>query len=198
MVWGGGCMGARVEGFGAEVAEAGPPGVSGGTAKSAGLRFSVPRGFHREPFELALEAGKGSGEIRYTLDGSVPTPTSALYGEPLVFSGTQRLRAVAFRGGRRVCVESAGEFHRLEGVPPPPEVRIGDLQPVRSTGFGHTYGGNVRYSGNTRPPQKDRSNSGQPLKVNRRSYPTGLGVHAPCAVMYALRPEWGRFVGLAG
>ena len=34
-------------------------------------------------------------------------------------------------------------------VPPRPDVRIGDLQPVRSVGFGHTYGGVVRYSGNT-------------------------------------------------
>jgi hypothetical protein len=79
-----------------------------------------------------------------------------------------------------------------------PDVALGDLKPVRSVGFGHTYGGQVRYSGNTRPPQKDTSNLGQPLKINRQTYAAGMGVHAPCALMYELKPEYQRFVALAG
>ncbi len=79
-----------------------------------------------------------------------------------------------------------------------PDVVIGDLKPVRNVGFGHTYSGNVRYSGNTKPPQKDKSNLGQDLKINRKIYQTGMGVHAPCALMYEIKPDYKRFVALAG
>lgn len=46
------------------------------------VAFSHERGFHTVPFELVLTADAGT-EIRYTLDGSVPTATSRLYAAPL-------------------------------------------------------------------------------------------------------------------
>ncbi len=137
-------------------------------------------------------------EIRYTLDGTAPTPQSLLYSRPITLENTTHLRANAYLHGRAVCVESEGEFDRLQAVPEIPEVFLGDLQPIRNVGFGHTYGGTVRYSGNTQPPQKDKSNLGQPLKINRQTLPHGLGVHAPCALMYEIKPEYKRFVALAG
>jgi hypothetical protein len=72
------------------------------------------------------------------------------------------------------------------------------LKPIRNVGFGHTYGGVVRYSGNTKPPQKDKSNLGHELKTNRQVYQHGMGVHAPCELVYEVRPEYKRFVALAG
>jgi hypothetical protein len=83
-------------------------------------------------------------------------------------------------------------------MPPTPDVAIGDLKPIRNVGFGHSYGGVVRYSGNTQPPQKDKSNLGQDLKINRKTYQQGMGVHAPCELMYEVKPEYKRFVALAG
>ena len=137
-------------------------------------------------------------EIRYTLDSSTPTANSTLYRQPLVFKQTTHLRVSAFKNGHAVCRESEGYFARLNPLPPLPDVYLGDLQPIRNVGFGHTYGGAVRYSGNTRPPQTDRSNLGQDLKIDRRTFQRGLGVHAPCALGYALKPEYGAFVGFAG
>lgn len=137
-------------------------------------------------------------EIRYTLDGAAPTASSTLYSKPITVTDTTRLRVVAFREGRAVCLESEGFLARLAPVPPAPDVAIGDLQPIRSVGFGHTYGGQVRYSGNTKPPQKDKSNLGQDLKISRKTYQRGMGVHAPCELMYELKPEYKRFVALAG
>ncbi len=152
-----------------------------------------------QPIIVTLTTPLNPGaEIRYTLDGSKPTPTSALYDKPLVFTDTTNLRVTAFRDGRAVCLESEGSFARMSAMPPLPDIALGDLKPVRNTGFGHTYGGEVRYSGNTKPPQKDKSNLGQPLKVNRKTYDVGMGVHAPCALMYEIKPEWKRFVALAG
>ena len=83
-------------------------------------------------------------------------------------------------------------------MPPAPNVLTGDLKPIRSVGFGHTYGGSVRYSGNTQPPQKDKSNLGQEIRINRQVFQRGLGVHAPCELVYELKPEYKRFVALAG
>jgi len=152
-----------------------------------------------QPITVTLTAPLNPGaEIRYTLDGSKPLPASTLYTSPLEFTDTTRLRVAAFRDGRAVCLESEGAFARLIPMPPAPDIAIGDLTPVRSVGFGHSYGGQVRYSGNTQPPQKNKSNLGQPLKVNRQTYEVGMGVHAPCALMYEVKPEYQRFVALAG
>lgn len=152
-----------------------------------------------QPITVTLTAPLNPGaEIRYTLDGSTPSPVSTLYTQPLGITDTTRLRVAAFRDGRAVCLESEGSFAHMDPIPPMPDVAIGDLEPVRNVGFGHTYGGQVRYSGHTRPPQKDKSNLGHPLKVNRQTYEVGMGVHAPCALMYEIRPEYQRFVALAG
>ncbi len=137
-------------------------------------------------------------EIRYTLDGTAPTTVSTLYAKPFVVTDSTRLRAVAFRDGRAVCLESEGAFMHLGPLPPAPDIAIGDLKPIRNVGFGHSYGGQVRYSGNTQPPQKDKSNLGQELKINRKTYDQGMGVHAPCELMYEIKPEYKRFVALAG
>ena len=152
-----------------------------------------------DPVTVTLSAPLNPGsEIRYTLDGSKPSQGSNLYIGPLVVTDTTHLRASAFRNGRPVCLESQGSFVRLAPMPPDPDVFIGDLTPLRNTGFGHTYGGETRHSGFTRPPQKDTANLGQPLKINRQSYSRGMGVHAPCALMYDIRPDYRRFVALAG
>lgn len=128
-------------------------------------------------------------EIRYTLDGSEPSSQSALYSQPLVFEGSTRLRVAAFQDGRRICATSEGTFVRMGAVPPMPDVFIGDLKPVRSVGFGHTYGGEVRYSGNTRAPQKDRANLGGELRVDRRAMSRGWRFDVPI-------PEGARLISL--
>jgi len=152
-----------------------------------------------QPITVTLTAPLQPGaEIRYTLDGSTPGPRSSLYTTPLVFTNTTQLRTLAFRGGVPVGLESEGSFARMIPAPPKPDVFIGDLSPVRSVGFGHTYGGTVRYSGTTQAPQKDKANTGKPLRVDRRKPEHGLGVHAPCAVAYAIQPDYERFVAYAG
>lgn len=137
-------------------------------------------------------------EIRYTLDGSEPTATSALYAQPLTLTNTTRLRAAGFQGGRRVCTASEGAFFRMSPRPPAPDVHLGDLTAVRTAGFGHTYGGQARYSYGAQAPQKDRSNQGRPLRLDRTTRQRGLGVHAPSVVAYDLKPEYVRFVATAG
>jgi hypothetical protein len=152
-----------------------------------------------QPITVTLTTPLQPGaEIRYTLNGSAPTAGAMLYTMPLVITNTAHLRVGAFRDGRQVCLESEGSFVRMDPMPPMPDVFIGDLRPTRSVGFGHTYGGQVRYSGNTRPPQKDKSNLGEDLRINRKVYQQGVGVHAPCDLTYEIKPQYKRFVALAG
>lgn len=152
-----------------------------------------------QPVTVTLSAPLEAGaEIRYTTDGNAPSQSSTLYTHPFVITDSTEIRAVAFQNGKGVCVESEGSFARMLPTPPFPDVTLGQLTPVRNVGFGHTYGGTVRYSGNTKPPQVDKSNLGQDLKINRQSYKQGIGMHAPCELQYDLKPEFRRFVGLAG
>ena len=147
---------------------------------------------------LATPLQPANAEIRYTLDGTSPSVGSRLYEGPFVIDDTTHLKAVAFVDQRLVCLESEGMFVRMQQEPPKPDIYIGDLHPVRNVGFGHTYSGEVRYSGRTQAPQIDKSNLGEALLVNRRSYDRGIGVHAPCALAYEIKPGYKRFVALAG
>jgi hypothetical protein len=152
-----------------------------------------------EPITVTLATPLEPGaEIRYTLDGSAPTSASTLYSKPLVITDTTRLRATAFRKRRAVCLESEAFYARMGPMPPLPDVFIGDLQPARNIEFGYSSGGGVRYSEDRKRPQKDKSNLGQDLKINRTVYQHGMGTHAPCELLYAIQPEYQRFVALAG
>jgi len=74
------------------------PGARNGEAglRVAPVAFSVPRGFHDQPFALALSCATAGAEIRYTLDGSAPSATHGTpYAGPIAIAGTTVVRAVA-------------------------------------------------------------------------------------------------------
>lgn len=66
------------------------------------LVLSHPHGFYESPFNLALADTAGllveGANIHYTLDGSLPTPQSAVYSEPLPVHGNTLLRASVWKG----------------------------------------------------------------------------------------------------
>ncbi len=77
-----------------------------GTANGAGylepvsdVVFSEPRGYKSAAFELTLSTDTEGASIYYTLDGTVPTKSSALYTEPLQISKITTLRAIAVKDG---------------------------------------------------------------------------------------------------
>ena len=64
----------------------------------APVRFSAERGFYDTPFRLELTTQTPDAVIRYTLDGSEPTPSTGLvYSEPLSIKTTTLVRAVAIK-----------------------------------------------------------------------------------------------------
>lgn len=137
--------------------------------------------------------------IYYTLDGSEPTSQSLRYRQPFMIEETTYIRAAAFEGDRPVCLPSHGYVARLDTRPPIPEVYLSDLPPLRTVSPGHAYGPNTyRPTPNIGPPQTDRTHRGERLRLRGVYYDRGIGVHAPSALVYELKPEWGRFVALAG
>lgn len=119
--------------------------------------------------------------IRYTLDGSQPTPESTRYEKPITISETKHFRAAAFQDGKPVCLESEALLARLPATPPAPDVHVSDVKPLRAVGPGHSPASTQhRFSGDAQPPQKDRNNRGEPLHLRGKQYTKGMGVHAPC------------------
>lgn len=61
--------------------------------------FSQLGGFYPSAFLLQLAAPDPTASVRYTLDGSEPSETSALYSTPLTISSNTVLRARCFKSG---------------------------------------------------------------------------------------------------
>jgi len=134
--------------------------------------------------------------IRYTVDGSEPTAKSTLYTQPLEITETTTVRAAAFRKGKQVSLPSEAYYVKLPDARPPlPDVFLDSLtyaldDYLKPPGSAYYY---CMWH-----PQKQFSYEGKPLSVRGVKYAHGLGFRAPSTVQYALRPEYRRFVGLAG
>ncbi len=86
-----------------------PGSANGGPAFFSGVvtdpKASVQSGFFNLPFSLTLSTASSGASIRYTLDGSEPTPTSGiLYTGPIGIAGSAakaviNVRAIAFSSG---------------------------------------------------------------------------------------------------
>ena len=61
------------------------------------VEFSAKHGFFDDEFDLSLRCTDSEAEIRFTLDGSVPTRQSDVYQKPIAIGKTTVLRASAFR-----------------------------------------------------------------------------------------------------
>ena len=61
-------------------------------------KFSVDRGFYDKPFEVEVSSATKGAEIRYTLDGSPPSPEEGLiYESPIQIGSTAILRVMAWK-----------------------------------------------------------------------------------------------------
>jgi hypothetical protein len=70
-------------------------------------------------------------------------------------------------------------------VPPAPDVFLSEIKPAKATtGWGQVT--------------TDRSVGGKPLTIGGKTFARGLGTHAPSVISYPLKPEYRRFVAIAG
>ena len=70
------------------------------SAQVKDTKFSVDRGFFVEPFVLNISSATPRAQIRYTTDGSFPSPVNGKdYTGPLVLKKTTVIRAAAYKDG---------------------------------------------------------------------------------------------------
>jgi nicotinamidase-related amidase len=133
-------------------------------------------------------------QIRYTLDGSEPGPHSSRYEKPIRLTQTADLRVAAFRGDERVSMPTSAYFARLPAKPPKPDVYLDELKDVIDPYA--QYGPEL--AAFLLMPKVGQSFGRQPLRIRGAICAKGLGFRAPGGVRYELKPEYDRFVGLAG
>ena len=175
-----------------------------------GVRFGLTGGFPawlRDPDRVTISPAGGllyrgdriavtavcdgpAPEVRYTLDGSEPTAHSALYAAPIQLSSPGTLRAQAFRDGQPSGFIARATFDRLLQMP---DVFLDDL-PLAGM-----------KSGNENPEKKTQMRKNciaQPLRLGGATYERGIGDHAgngfAAELVYAIKPEFKRFVSLVG
>ncbi|OAI41464.1 hypothetical protein AYO40_03135 [Planctomycetaceae bacterium SCGC AG-212-D15] len=69
-------------------------------------------GFHKGPVKVVLKCGSAGASIRYTLDGTTPSPaTGTSYTAPIAIDKTTTLVAVAFKDGLAPSPLAAGIYH---------------------------------------------------------------------------------------
>ena len=86
-------------------------------AQAQELLFSQPHGFYEQPFELQITPTVPiDATIRYTLDGSEPTPQSEAYTKPLTVSGTTIIRAAAIGNGGAVTPIATATYLFMDDV----------------------------------------------------------------------------------
>ena len=151
--------------------------------------------FFEKSVAVTLEAPHlEDATIHYTLDGSQPTAGAPRYERPLVLTQTSELHTVAFRDGRKVSLPGDGCFVRLGPRPPKPDVYLDRIEPIREL-----Y---ARLSPATAAcfwrPVVNLAYEGKPLRSRGQEYDKGVGMRAPANIRYELRPEYDRFVALAG
>ncbi len=166
-------------------------------ARDASARPATPANVRAEAtwkgdVGLAWEAGTDGVVFEVVRDGGAPAlttrPAFADAGAKAGADAAYTVTAVDWAGRRsepatvRVAVPAPP---KPGPVPPKPEVRLTSLKPAAAAvGWGSL--------------QTGKAAGGGPLMVAGRTYDDGLGVHAKAEVVYDLKPEWKRFVAVAG
>lgn len=119
----------------------------------AGDGNSPPGGlFINQPAQMTLRNPNPAGEVRYTLDNSIPTIRSPLYTGPVEITRNTIVRATLFVGGQPASVPATGYFRILDlkgpearGVnyrvylSPDPLVRLPDFAPLKAAASGQAH-----------------------------------------------------------
>jgi hypothetical protein len=123
--------------------------------------------------------------VRYTLDGSEPSESSARYAGPLTLTSSTTLRARTFLKGARPSPLAEGTYSRLPAAVRAPEVHLADLTQLRAAGCSSKI-------------KLDKSMGDTPLSIAGRKFERGVGVCCPTELAYELKPTYRRFVAVVG
>ena len=137
-----------------------------------------------ETAKVIMSTDAINNEIRYTVDGSVPTAKSMLYKGPFTVRAGAIVKAVTVAGDEVSKIAERG-FYALNETPPMPDVQMNLLQAQKATtGWGDIV--------------MNKSLEGNPLTINEKVYDNGIGTHANSEMVYALDASYRRFVASVG
>jgi hypothetical protein len=136
---------------------------------------------HRIPEQAELTGAM----VRYTRDGTEPTPESPLLEPQLAVENPGEIKARVFWNGQ-ASETSVSTIRAVPPVPPRPNVSLSDL-PLLSEKCQKGW-----------TNRTDRSTAGNPLRIGGKEFAKGKGSHANSTLMYAVKPEWKRFVAQVG
>lgn len=93
--------------------EAPTPGAANAAVIADPVHFSLASRAFTDSFTLILTTDSPSAEIRYTLDGSIPTASSELYASGITIDSTTTVRARAFEPGLAAGPVTSEVFYHL-------------------------------------------------------------------------------------
>ncbi len=97
--------------------------------------FSLDRGFYSTPFDVEITTSTEGASIRYTFDGTEPTPTRGfVYSGPITIDTTTNLRAIAYKSGLEPSNVDAQTYIFLD------EIVVQDRQATLDRGFPSSWG----------------------------------------------------------
>lgn len=106
-------------------------------------QYSHERGFYSSPFDLTLSSETADAIIRYTTDGSEPTPTTGqIYSGPISITTTSVIRALAYKPNQEPTRVNTQTYLFLEDILQQPENVAGYPNDNYSVGVGsarHDY-----------------------------------------------------------
>ena len=80
-------------------------------------QYSLPHGlYNQDVLEIGITPMNNDTEVRYTTDGSIPTPNSLLYTAPLSLKETTLLRAVEVKDGELMSPVTTASYIFMESV----------------------------------------------------------------------------------
>jgi hypothetical protein len=140
---------------------------SNGTTATAATPLITPAvGTYTLPQNVTITDTTAGAAIHYTLDGSAPTATSALYGAPIALTGTTTVNAIAVASGFTNSAVASSVFTVQAGMPmftPPPGSYTGS-QNVSITDS--TATATIRYTLDGSTPTATSSLYSGPVVVN--------------------------------
>jgi hypothetical protein len=162
------------------------PAVSSAPAKVTGL---TAKAVSFKQVVLTWDAGESPYRVARSDGRTVTTGANRLEDDAVEQGKTYTYTVTALgwsgKASEGATAEVAAPKLELPPVPPAPDVPLSDLQPSKATSGWGQAGTNV-------------SVEGKPLTVNGKKYDKGIGVHAASELVYAVKPEYKRFVAVAG
>ena len=104
--------------------------------------FTPAAGTYTTAQNVTIACATAGAEIRYTIDGSNPSATSALYSGPIAISTTTTIKAIALKDGLSSAIAVAA--YTIESSTPEPPV--GELNLVWEQKFSTPASGDARFA----------------------------------------------------